>query len=73
MNANIINIQQYQWNMIYDTKQRKLLSIPDMSESFDGYDEEELVRAFEKISNHRRASAVTIGEACRQIWRQDTR
>ena len=44
-----------------------------MTESLDDYDEEDLVRAFAKISNNRRASAVTIGEACRQIWRQDTR
>ena len=47
-------------------------SIPDMTESIDDYDEEDLVRAFAKISNNRRASAVTIGDACRQIWRQDT-
>ena len=53
--------------------QNKVLSIPDMTESFDDHDEEDLVRAFAKISNNRRASAVTIGEACRQIWRQDTR
>ena len=52
--------------------QNKVSSIPDMTESIDDYDEEDLVRAFAKISNNRRASAVTIGDACRQIWRQDT-
>ena len=69
MNANIITIQQYQLTML----QNKVLSISDMKESIDDYDEEDLVRAFAKISNNRRASAVTIGDACRQIWRQDTR
>ena len=53
--------------------QNEVLSISDMTESIDDYDEEDLVRAFAKISNNRRASAVTIGDACRQMWRQDTR
>ena len=38
----------------------------------DSYDEEDLIRAFTRISNTRRASAVTLGDTCRQIWRQDT-
>ena len=39
--------------------------------SFDDYDEGDLLRAFAKISNTRRASAVTLGDTCRQLWRQD--
>ena len=33
-----------------------------MSSNFNDTDDEELVKAFEKMSNKRRASAVTIGE-----------
>ena len=36
------------------------------------YGEADLVRAFKRISQNSRASAVTLGDTCRQIWRHDT-